>query len=130
MLTANNRKAAIQEDRGIAHEELTAEQRGLLMAIIEEYAGAQLPAVAQTRIERVRTAGLGKVKFAWMGGLERGQRHYYKVQGPTFLIEYDNTQNDANHIHSVWRDPRGDFGADPLAAHYRHHHRGHPGGRA
>jgi len=119
MLTANNRKAAIQEDRGIAHEELTAEQRGLLMAIIEEYAGAQLPAVAQTRIERVRTAGLGKVKFAWMGGLERGQRHYYRVQGPTFLIEYDNTQNDANHIHCVWRDFTGDWGQDLLSEHYR-----------
>src|SRR5918994_1806312 len=110
MLTANNRKAAMQEDRGLSHEELTPEQRGLLMAVIEEYAGAQQRSIAQKRLEAVRTAGLGKVKFAWMGGLERGKRHYYRIQGPTFLIEYDNTQNDANHIHAVWRDFNGDFG--------------------
>ena len=59
------------------------------------------------------------VKFAWLGGIEKGQGHYYRIQGPTFLIEYDNTQNDANHIHSVWRDFSGDFGKDLLAAHYR-----------
>ena len=112
MLTANNRKAAMQEDRGLSHEELTPEQRGLLMAVIEEYAGAQQRSIAQKRLEAVRTAGLGKVKFAWMGGLERGKRHYYRIQGPTFLIEYDNTQNDANHIHAVWRDFTGDFGLD------------------
>jgi hypothetical protein len=119
MLTANTRKAAIQEDRGISHEELTPDQRGLLMAILEEYAGAQQRTVAQARLEAIRAAGLGKLKFAWMGGLERGQRHYYRIQGPTFLIEYDNTQNDANHIHAVWRDFNGDFGVDLLSAHYR-----------
>jgi hypothetical protein len=119
LLTTNARKAAIQEDRGIAHEELTAEQRGLLLAVIEEYASAQQRAVAQARLEKIRTAGVGKVKFAWMGGLERGQRHYYRVQGPTFLIEYDNTQNDANHIHAVWRDFNGDWGLDLLSEHYR-----------
>ena len=124
MLTANNRKAAMQEDRGLSHEELTPEQRGLLMAVIEEYAGAQQRSIAQKRLEAVRTAGLGKVKFAWMGGLERGKRHYYRVQGPTFLIEYDNTQNDANHIHAVWRDFNGDFGVDLLEEHYKNsaHH--------
>ncbi|HZA37210.1 MAG TPA: DUF3500 domain-containing protein [Vicinamibacterales bacterium] len=119
MLTANNRKAAMQEDRGLSHEELTPEQRGLLMAVIEEYAGAQQRSIAQKRLEAVRTAGLGKVKFAWMGGLERGKRHYYRIQGPTFLIEYDNTQNDANHIHAAWRDFNGDFGLDLLSQHYR-----------
>ena len=62
-----------------------------------------------------------------MGGLSRGQRHYYRVQGPTFLIEYDNTQNDANHIHAVWGDFNGDWGADLLAEHLKNspHHVGH-----
>ena len=55
------------------------------------------------------------VKFAWMGGRERGAPHYYRVQGPTFLIEYDCTQNGANHVHAVWRDFEGDFGVDLLA---------------
>jgi hypothetical protein len=137
MLTTNTRKAAIQEDKGLSHGELTPEQRGLLMAVIEEYAGAQQRAVAQKRLEAVRAAGLGTVKFAWMGALERGKRHYYRIQGPTFLIEYDNTQNDANHIHAVWRDFNGDFGLDLLSEHYRtspHHadgreHRQHAHGR-
>jgi len=138
MLTANNRKAAMQEDRGVSHEELTPEQRGLLMAVIEEYAAAQQRSIAQARLEAVRTAGLGKVRFAWMGGLARGKRHYYRIQGPTFLIEYDNTQNDANHIHAVWRDFNGDFGLDLLSEHYRtsphhadaRHRHEHPQGRS
>ena len=66
---------------------------------------------------RSATAGAEKIAFAWAGEAERGKRHYYRVQGPTFLIEYDNTQNDANHIHSVWRDFEGDFGRDLLREH-------------
>ncbi len=60
--------------------------------------------------------------FAWAGGLERGQGHYYRVQAPGLLVEYDNTQNDANHIHTVWRDPERDFGRDILAEHYAGSH--------
>jgi hypothetical protein len=125
ILTTNTRKAAIQEDKGVAYADLTSEQRGLLLAVIEEYAGVQPKAVAAERIERLRAAGLERVKFAWMGGLNRGERHYYRLQGPTFLIEYDNTQNDANHVHAVWRDFEGDFGADLLEQHYKNsaHHR-------
>jgi hypothetical protein len=67
----------------------------------------------------VRKAGLDRITFAWAGALERGKPHYYRVQGPTFLIEYDNTQNDGNHIHSVWRDFDGDFGRDLLREHVR-----------
>ena len=58
------------------------------------------------------------VKFAWMGGLHPGEGHYYRVQGPAFLIELDNTQDGANHIHSVWREFNGDWGLDVLAMHY------------
>jgi hypothetical protein len=126
ILTTNTRKAAIQEEKGIAYSELSPEQRGLLLAVIEEYAGAQPQALARQRIERLRAAGLDRIRFAWMGGLNRGERHYYRLQGPTFLIEYDNTQNDANHIHAVWRDFNGDFGVDLLEEHYKnsaHHQR-------
>jgi len=124
ILTSNTRKAAIQEDRGIAYADLSQEQRGLLLAVIEEYVGAQPKALAEGRIARLRAAGLDRIRFAWMGGLNRGEPHYYRLQGPTFLIEYDNTQNDANHIHAVWRDFNGDFGADLLEEHYRNsaHH--------
>jgi hypothetical protein len=62
--------------------------------------------------------GIEAVKFAWIGGFERGDAHYYRIQGGSFLIEYDNTQNDANHVHLVWRDFNGDFGRDLIRLHY------------
>jgi hypothetical protein len=124
IFSGHQRKAAMLEERGVAFSDLTAEQRGLLLAIIEEYAGAQPKAVAEARLARIRVAGLDRIRFAWMGGRERGEPHYYRVQGPSFLIEYDNTQNDANHVHAVWRDFDGDFGVDLLEEHYRNsaHH--------
>jgi hypothetical protein len=67
-------------------------------------------------------AGLDSLRFAWLGSTTKGERHYYRIQGPTFLVEYDNTQNNANHIHCVWRDFNGDFGRDLLAEHYRESH--------
>ena len=67
----------------------------------------------------VRNAGLDNIKFAWMGGAVKGEPHYYRIQGPSFLIEYDNTQGNANHVHSVWRDFKGDFGRDLLTEHYQ-----------
>ena len=73
----------------------------------------------------MREAGVERIHFAWAGPIEPGHAHYYRIHGPTALIELDNTQNDANHIHSVWHDPRNDFGADLLRAHYERGHR-HP----
>jgi hypothetical protein len=124
IFSGHERKAATLDERGIAFSELTSEPRGLLLAIIEEYAGAQRAAVAEARLARIREAGLDSIRFAWMGGLRGGEPHYYRLQGPTFLIEYDNTQDDANHVHAVWRDFDGDFGVDLLAEHYRNsaHH--------
>jgi hypothetical protein len=119
IISGHQRKAATLDERGIAFSELTSEQRGLLLAIIDEYAGAQPAAVAETRLTGIREAGLDSIRFAWMGGLARGEPHYYRLQGSTFLIEYDNTQDDANHVHAVWRDFDGDFGVDLLAEHYR-----------
>ena len=73
-------------------------------------------------MEQVKKAG-ANLFFAWAGVEEKGGPHYYRVQGPTFVIEYDNTQNNANHIHSVWRDFSGDFGLDLLKQHYQASHR-------
>lgn len=125
ILTTNTRKAAIQENVGLSYGDMTAEQRGMLLALIEEYASAQPKAQAAQRIDRIKAAGFEKVKFAWMGPIQKGALHYYRVQGPTFLIEYDNTQNGGNHVHAVWRDFDGDFGVDLLEEHYRNspHHR-------
>ena len=128
ILTGSSRQAAIQENSGIPYGKLTEEQQGLLLSLIREYASVQPSAEAQARSARVK-AELASVKFAWMGGLEKGQGHYYRIQGFTFLIEYDNTQDHANHIHSVWREFKGDWGGDLLAEHYRtapHHARRAP----
>jgi hypothetical protein len=118
ILTGSSREAAIQADRGIPYGKLTQDQQGLLLSLIQEYASTQPSSVAQARLARVKSE-LPKVRFAWMGGLEKGQGHYYSVQGTTFLIEYDNTQDNANHIHCVWREFKGDWGKDLLAEHYR-----------
>jgi hypothetical protein len=120
-LTGAEREAAIQEDKGLAYADMDAAAQGLLLALIQEHASCQSDGLAQARLAKIRAAGIESVKFAWMGGVEKGQGHYYRVQGPTFLIEYDNTQGQANHVHTVWRDFHGDFGRDLLKAHYASH---------
>jgi hypothetical protein len=119
ILTTNTREAAIQEDRGLPYAQMTAAQKALLLKLIEANADAQPEAVARERLAKLRAGGLDAIKFAWMGAVEKGRGHYYRVQGPTFLIEFDNTQNEANHIHLVWRDFKGDWGRDLLAEHYK-----------
>jgi len=102
---------------GIQASAMTAAQRDLLMKVIDVYAGFMADDVAADRLARLKKAGLEKIAFAWAGEAERGKKHYYRIQGPTFLIEFDNTQNNGNHIHSVWRDFTNDFGRDLLREH-------------
>jgi Protein of unknown function (DUF3500) len=104
---------------GLTAAAMTAPQRELLMKLLDVYIGKMTADIAEDRLARVRKAGVEKVAFAWAGDVEPGRKHYYRVQGPTFLIEYDNTQNDGNHIHSVWRDFNGDFGRDLLREHLK-----------
>jgi len=104
---------------GIRASELSESQRGLLQGLLEVYTSLMADDIAAQRLARLRQAGLEKVTFAWAGAIERGKPHYYRLQGPTFLIEYDNTQNDGNHVHSVWRDFAADFGRDLLREHVR-----------
>ena len=91
-------------------------------SLIDVYAGLMASEVAAERMDRLKKAGLDNITFAWAGETAKGKKHYYRVQGPTFLIEYDNTQNDGNHIHAVWRDFQGDFGRDLLREHLRGDH--------
>lgn len=118
IVTGAAREADIQEDRGLAYAALNEEQQGILLSLLQVFADCQRAELAKERISKVRQAGLDNVKFGWMGGTEKGEKHYYRIQGPTFIVEYDNTQNDANHIHTVWRDFDGDFGRDVLKEHY------------
>ena len=126
MLTTNTRKAAIQENVGLAYKDMTAgAARACCWRSSTNTPSTQPKAQAAERVAKLKKAGLDGVKFGWMGGIEKGAPHYYRVQGPTFLIEYDCVQNGANHIHAVWRDFDGDFGLDLLEQHYKksaHHH--------
>ena len=107
---------------GISAAELNRPQRELLVSLIEEYASAMPLEIARQRMEAVRRTTSNQIYFGWAGEVAPGQPHYYRIQTPTFLIEYDNVQNGANHIHTVWRDFDGDFGLDLLREHYRKAH--------
>jgi hypothetical protein len=123
ILSTNSRKADPIKPPGLQANHLSGRQAELLMRLLNEYADNMASDIAAARMNRLRSAGFNQVHFAWAGPVERGQPHYYRIQGPTFLIEYDNVQNNANHIHSVWRDFNGDFGLDLLAEHYKNAHR-------
>lgn len=108
--------------RGLAAAAMDAPQRALLGALVAAYVErlpADLASIAQAEIER---AGIDTTHFAWAGEQAPRRPHYYRLQAPSFLVEYDNTQDDANHVHTVWRDPDGDFGADILRDHLRQAH--------
>src|SRR4029078_2242006 len=97
---------------------MDAPQRQKLVDLIRYYLGRSSDDLAGDAWRRGEGGGLDGVTFAWAGPEDRGQGHYYAVSGPTFMLEYDNTQNGANHIHSVWREFGNDFGADILQGHY------------
>jgi hypothetical protein len=119
MITGENREAKVLEPVGISYADMTPAQRRLLERVLDAYLGRVAPELAKARLDAVQKAGMDKIMFGWAGTLDVGGPHYYRVQGPTFLIEYDNVQNNANHIHSVWRDFNGDFGRDILREHYK-----------
>ena len=109
--------------RGLALSAMAGEQRDRLAGLVRYYVERATEEVAAAEWRKIEQAGLDGVTFAWSGAQERGQGHYYAVVGPTFTIEYDNTQDGANHIHTVWRDLTNDWGEDLLAAHYAAAHR-------
>lgn len=94
----------------------------VLRALLDTYIGRMPDEVAGAEAAKYAGDGIASLHFAWAGGLERGEPHYYRITGPRLLVEYDNAQNNVNHIHSVWRDPLGDFGMDVLGQHLRHDH--------
>ena len=121
ILTAASRKAALEgQPSGLSAAKMNTKQFDALMALLEEYAH-NVPDNWRRR-RGADQQGRQEIYFAWSGGIDRGGPHYYRVQAPTFLIELDDTQDHANHIHSVWRDFSGDFGEDLLKHHYDSHH--------
>jgi hypothetical protein len=107
-----------EQPRGIRYARLDRLQRELFVSLLRQYLDRAASAVANQAWTDITDAGLDQVCFGWAGPVEPGAGHYYALSGPSLLIEYDNTQDGANHIHSVWRDLRRDFAGDLLAQHY------------
>jgi hypothetical protein len=121
IITGADRKVKPLELAGVAAGKMSKEQQDILLALIREYVYRHRAEVADEDLKKIQQAGLDKVHFAWAGGIQPGEGHYYRIQGPTFLMEYDNVQNNNNHIHAVWRDFENDFGEDLLRKHYEQH---------
>jgi hypothetical protein len=122
IITKNDPKVDPLAPVGLPAKALNPKQVETLRKLLAEYA-ARLPApLGAERLARAEKAGFEKIRFGWAGSLEKGAGHYYRLQGPTFLVEYDNTQNNANHVHTVWREFDGDFGRDLLREHYKAAH--------
>jgi hypothetical protein len=124
IFTEAKRKVQPLDPLGVAAAKLNSEQRSLLLKLVQEYVNRVRPDLAKADLQKIDKAGVDKLFFAWGGGIEKGEGHYYRVQGPTFLLEYDNTQNNNNHIHAAWRDFENDFGEDLLRKHYQEHPHG------
>jgi len=118
IVTRNRDQVEPLDAAGISAARLDERQRALLWKLVETYARSFEPGLAEARLARAKQGGIEAIRFGWAGSIARGKPHYYRVQGPLFMIEYDASQNDGNHIHTVWRDFTGDFGRDLLREHY------------
>ncbi|HST59333.1 MAG TPA: DUF3500 domain-containing protein [Longimicrobium sp.] len=103
---------------GLPAAEMTIAQQRQLRRLLELYAGRMADSSASRQLQRIEQAGFERLHFAWAGAHQLRQPHYYRIHGPTVLVEYDNTQDGANHVHTVWRDLENDFGGDLLRRHY------------
>jgi len=125
IVSANAAHVTPMEPVGILLKDLNNDQKNLVNKIMVAYLSSMPQRLANMRMKLVATEDKNEIRFGWAGGLVKGEPHYYRIQGKTFLIEFDNTQNNANHIHEVWRDFNGDYGEDLLKEHYlnsNHHH--------
>jgi hypothetical protein len=118
IITGNGRKASLEMMAGLSGSRLNGVQRALLIRLIQEYGANLRPDLADVQLDRIAPAEVERIHFAWAGSIEAGKPHYYRVHSPRLLIEFDNTQNNANHIHAVYRDLANDFGEDMLRLHY------------
>ena len=126
IVTKTSHKVVPFDTAGIMAKDLALEQKHVLNQLIVIYLSRMPPKIAQLRMKRIIAEDFNEIKFGWAGSLKSGEPHYYRIQGKTFLIELDNSQNNANHVHTVWRDFDGDYGMDLIKEHYKnsgHHHK-------
>lgn len=121
IITANDRKAMINDAKGISYSQLNSLQQKIFLQLLSLYIHRYTRLFALQMMQDIETARLSNLRFAWAGDQQTGvgHPHYYRIQGPTIIIEYDNIQNNANHIHTVIRDLKNDFGGDELLEHYK-----------
>jgi hypothetical protein len=124
IVTVNSRKAMIDDTRGITFSALTAPQKAIFIKLVSLYIHRYTRLFATSMMHDIEVAGIDKLIFAWAGSKENavGNKRYYRIKGPTIIIEYDNTQNNGNHVHTVVRDLKHDFGGDALLEHYKKSH--------
>ncbi len=121
IITGAARKASIGSVKGLSVREMSSEEKTHFLSLLEVYVHNMHPSIAKEQMAKINEAGIEHIHFAWAGSLSPGKGHYYRIHGPTVLIEYDNTQGGANHVHTVWRDLQNDFGEDLLRRHYDQH---------
>ncbi len=122
ILTGESRRVTALKPVGISTTEMSPAQREALLTIIAQYTGRYRAEIAAADMAKIEKAGIDQIRFGWAGGTQPGEAYYYRIQGPTFLMESCNVQNQANHIHAIWRDFTGDFGRDVLKEHLTHDH--------
>ena len=124
IVTGPGREQSLRQPEGLDLAGMDETHRALTLKLVETYLGNMRADLAGLHLDRMREAGIDRLHFAWAGSLEPSRPHYYRLHGPTLVVEYDNTQNGANHVHSVWHDPLNGFGEDMLRAHHERDHRG------
>jgi hypothetical protein len=122
LITGNEIRVKMDGPVGLPASGMTQDQEKLLMKLVTEYILRMPEDVADDRMNQIEKEGKKHIHFAWAGFKEPGKPHYYRLHGPSFFVEYDNTQNNANHIHTVWRDIQNDWGEDLLKQHYKRSH--------
>ena len=124
ILTTNQRKAMLESNEGIAYHDLNPAQQKIFMQLLSVYIQRYTHLFATKMMHEIEQAGFDKLVFAWAGSTENGVGHpkYYRIKSNTLIIEYDNTQNNGNHVHTVIRDLKNDFGGDALIQHYEAEH--------
>lgn len=121
ILTKEKSKADPLKPVGLSAAKFNEAEQAMLVKLLEVYLKRYRPELAATEMKAIRETGIGKLHFGWAGSLKQGEAWYYRVQGKTFLMEAANSQNEANHVHAVWRKFDGDFGRDLLGEHLKEH---------